>query len=194
MRDVYEACPSFEGGRYLLRPVSQEDCADLLKVYSDKKAVPLFNSDNCHGDDFHYTSMERMRKAIDFWLFSYEKRYFVRWSIVDKRSGELIGTVELFHRDAEDFFTDCGILRLDLRSDYERASEIRRILGLIIPQAYDLFDCGMIATKAVLAAKERICALTQMGFAEREEKLIGHDGTVYGDYYILYEQKGKGYE
>ena len=74
MRDVYEACPSIEGRRYLLRPVSQEDCADLLKVYSDGKAVPLFNSDNCHGDDFHYTSLERMSSAMDFWRYSYEHR------------------------------------------------------------------------------------------------------------------------
>lgn len=184
MRDVYEACPSFGDERYLLRAVLREDCEDLLKIYSDEKAVPLVNSDNCHGDDFHYTTLERMRSAMDFWFFSYEKRYFVRWSIVDKLSSEVIGTIELFHRDASDFFTDCGILRLDLRSDYERASEIQEILGLIIPQAYDLFDCGMIATKAVPAAKERSCVLTQMGFTAREEKLIGHDGTEYAAYFV----------
>ena len=183
MQDVYEACPSFEGERYLLTPVSREDCADLLKVYSDEKAVPLFNGDNCHGDDFHYTTMERMRSAIDFWLFSYEKRYFVRWAIVDQASGEAIGTIELFNRKAEDWFDNCGILRLDLRSDHERAEIIREILELIIPPAYLLFGCDRIATKAVPWAKERIAALEQMGFAARSEQLIGHDGATYEDYF-----------
>ncbi|MBQ8618674.1 MAG: GNAT family N-acetyltransferase [Clostridia bacterium] len=183
MRDVYECCPSFEGKRFMLRLVVQDDCAALLKVYSDELAVPLFNSDNCHGDDFHYTTMERMHSAIDFWLFSYEKRYFVRWTIADKAKGEAIGTIELFNRQADDWFTDCGILRLDLRSDYERADEIREILDLIMPQAYELFDCAMIATKVVPSAKERIRALLQLGFAARKEKLIGHDGTQYGDYF-----------
>lgn len=183
MQDVYSACPVMEGKRFLLRPVSQTDCRDLLRVYADKKAVPLFNSDNCHGDDFHYTTMERMQSAIDFWLFSYEKRYFVRWAIVDKTCGEAIGTIELFRRAADDFFTDCGLLRLDLSSDYEHSEEIRQILELILQQAYELFDCGMIATKAVPQAKERICALEQLGFAARSEKLIGHDGTQYGDYF-----------
>ena len=185
MRDVYEVCPVFEGSRFLLRPIAQTDCADLLVVYSDEKAVPLFNSDNCHGDDFHYTTMERMRAALDFWRYSYEQRYFVRWTIVDKTLEKVIGTIELFNRQAEDYFTDCGLLRLDLHSDYERSKEIREILELILQQGYELFDCSMIATKAVPKAEDRRQVLEQMGFAAREEKLIGHDGTQYGDYFAL---------
>lgn len=184
MQDVYECCPKFEGEHFVIRQISQEDCADLLKVYSDGKAVPLFNSDNCHGDDFHYVTMERMRSAIEFWLFSYEKRYFVRWGIVDKRSCEVIGTIELLRREADDFFTDCGLMRLDLRSDYEHEGDIWEILERIVPEAYALFDCGMIATKAVPAAKERICALERLGFTRSDEKLIGHDGAEYGDYFV----------
>ncbi|MCI6082478.1 N-acetyltransferase, partial [bacterium] len=45
--DVYECCPKFENESFLLRPVMEEDCNALLKVYSDPQAVPLFNSDNC---------------------------------------------------------------------------------------------------------------------------------------------------
>lgn len=194
MQDVYECCPVFEGERFLLRPVSPEDCAAFLKVYSDERAVPFFNSDNCHGDDFHYTTMERMRSAIDFWHYSYAHRYFVRWAIVDQASGEVIGTIELFNRRADDWFDNCGILRLDLRSDYERTKIIREILELIIPQAYDLFGCDRLATKAVPCARGRIAALEQMGFAACREKLIGHDGTEYGDYSALIRQKGNGYE
>lgn len=55
MTDVYENCPVFENDSYILRMTSQEDKSDLLKVYSDKAAVSLFNSDNCGGDDFYYT-------------------------------------------------------------------------------------------------------------------------------------------
>lgn len=185
MTDIYKHCPEFENTRYLLRFTRTEDCADLLKVYSDEKAVPLFNSDNCHGDDFHYTTMVRMKQAIDFWLFSYENRFFVRWTIIDKLQNEAIGTIELFHRDAEDSFTNCGLLRLDLRSDHENSVEIKEILSLIIPETYQLFSCDKIATKAVPQATERIAALEKFGFEPYCEKLIGHDGTEYGDYYIL---------
>ncbi|MBS6511271.1 MAG: N-acetyltransferase, partial [Clostridiales bacterium] len=64
----YETCPRYENENYMLRMVCKEDKEDLLKVYSDEKAVALFNSDNCVGDDFHYTTEDRMEQAIAYWL------------------------------------------------------------------------------------------------------------------------------
>ena len=58
--NIYEECPVLENDLFLLRMVEENDVKDLLKVYSDIKAVPLFNSDNCHGDNFYYETIERM--------------------------------------------------------------------------------------------------------------------------------------
>lgn len=41
MVDVYKNCPEYENEDYLVRMVCQEDRMDLLKVYSDKRAVPF---------------------------------------------------------------------------------------------------------------------------------------------------------
>lgn len=60
--NVYETCPVFQNGKYIIRFIKDGDLYDLFKVYSDMKSVPLFNSDNCHGDDFHYASIERIGK------------------------------------------------------------------------------------------------------------------------------------
>lgn len=185
MRDVYEYCPSFENDKYLLRLISEEDTSDLFKVYSDDKAVPFFNGDNCNGDDFYYKTIERMKQAVDFWIFSYNERYFVRWSIIDKGTKEVVGTIELFHRDADAHFYECGLLRLDLRSDYENASEIENIIKLIATTTFDLFYCDKIATKAICEATERRNALYNLGFIVADKKIVGNDGTVYGDYFIL---------
>ncbi len=182
--DVYEVCPMFENTRYRIRRLKQEDTVDLLNVYSDEKAVPVFNSDNCHGNDFRYVTEERMRQAVDYWLWEYGRRGFVRWSIVDKHAGGVIGTIELFRRNAKDASDGCGILRLDLRSDYEMEEEIFVVLGLILPSAYILFDCERILTKAIPAATERRCALERLGFVPSEMKLVGHDGTEYGNYFV----------
>lgn len=184
MIDVYDICPRYEGKKYTLRFVEKNDCGDLLKVYFDEKAVPFFNSDNCYGDDFHYTAKEQMARAIDFWIDKYNSKDFVRWSIIDNTENEAIGTIELFHRDSNDVFTDCGLLRLDLRSDYEKSAEIVQILQLITEPAFSLFDCNKIATKAIPEAEERISALRSLGFNLSHEKLIGHDGTEYGDYFV----------
>lgn len=185
MEDVYKNCPIYENESFVLRMVRKEDALDLLKVYSDKMAVPFFNSDNCGGDDFYYTTESKMEQVIDYWFFEYNRAGFVRWTVVSKAADEAIGTIELFHREADDYFTNCGLLRLDIRSDYEITSEIVKILELIIEPAYVLFQCDKIATKAIDLAVERISALKRLGFKYSEEKLIGHDGTEYDSYYVL---------
>ncbi len=185
MTDVYTACPKYENESYLIRMVKIEDKADLLKVYSDKNAVELFNSDNCGGDDFYYTTESKMQDVIEYWLWEYSRKGFVRWSVVSKKTNEAVGTIELFHRQADDYFTNCGLLRLDIRSDYEISAEIVNILNLIIKPAYILFDCDKIATKAISIATERVSALNELGFKRSEEKLIGHNETSYESYFVL---------
>lgn len=187
--NVYKSCPVLQNDDFVLRLVNDKDLEDLLKVYSDMQAVALFNSDNCHGDDFHYTSIERMRQALDFWKLSYENGWFVRFAILDKRSNEVIGTIEEFRREEKDFFTNCGLLRLDLRSDHEKQAEIISILSLITEPSFELFGCDKVATKAIPSATERIKALTALGFVGMREPLIGHDGTKYYDYYVLDQKR-----
>lgn len=188
MLDVYNECPQFEDDNYLLRKIRKDDKLDLLKVYSDKAAVPFFNGDNCGGDDFYYATEERMEEAIDFWFYSYSVKSFVRWTIVSKETNESVGTIELFHREDRDYFTNCGLLRFDIRSDYEKAIEIEKILDLIIEPAYTLFDCDKLATKVFKGAAERKEALMKLGFRHSDEKLIGHDGTEYDSYCVRFKQ------
>lgn len=181
--DVYEQIPIMESDKFLLREIEDADAEDLLKVYSDKAAVVLFNSDNC-VNDFYYVSIEEMKDTMAFWKREYQNRYYVRWAIIDKNANQAIGTIELFNRRAKDYFNNCGLLRLDLRSDYEKQDIIEDILGIIIPETKDMLACEIIAIKAIPIAEERIKALEQMGFYLSEEAVIGNDGTKYGSYYV----------
>ncbi len=183
--DVYDKIPVLESKDFLLREIDEvKDVEDLLKVYSDKTAVPLFNSDNC-VNDFYYVSMKQMKDTIKFWKKEYQKRYYVRWAVIDKNLNQAIGTIELFNRKENDYFNNSGLLRLDLRSDYERQDCIENILGIIVPETKELFGCDKVATKAIPIAKERIGALEHMGFCLSEESVIGHDGAKYGSYYVM---------
>ena len=83
--DVYEQIPVMESEKFLLREIEDGDAEDLLKVYSDKDAVPLFNSDNC-VNGIYYTSIEEMQDTIAFWKREYKNRYYVRWAIIDKNA------------------------------------------------------------------------------------------------------------
>ena len=182
--DVYETCPQFSSPRFLLRQTCLADRDDLLKVYSDRASVPIFNGDNCTGD-FYITTPEDMENCIRFWLSEYAQRYYVRWTILDRTTDEAIGTIELFNRTAQDYYNNVGLLRLDLRSDYETQDAIVSILAMFLPDAFPLFSCEAIATKIPACAETRRKALCAIGFRYSPEPLYGHDGTAYGDYYIL---------
>lgn len=186
MPDVYKDCPAFENDRFLLRLSQLDDARDLVSVYSDKNALPFFNSDNCHGDNFYYLDEERMRQAIEFWLSSYSAKWFVRWTIIDKEKYKAIGTIEVFHRVANDDFNHVGVLRLDLKSEYEISEEIFAILNLIVPPAFDLFECEKIITKVPVYAVERMEAMKRKGFEKSGKLLVGTiDGYAYKDYWTM---------
>ena len=183
--NVYENLPTVESKNFVLRSVVMQDAEDLLKVYSDERAVPLFNGDNCHGDDFHYTTLERMKEAIGFWLFSYDNGYFVRWAIVCKATNEAVGTIELFHREDEVAdYDNCGLLRLDLRSDFEKEDAIAEILTLSAQLTFDLFG-DKVVTKVKANATERLAAVARLEFVLPKVALKGNQGELFDDYYVL---------
>ena len=177
MSYVYEKCPVFENENYLLKLVEETDVSDLLEVYSDKNALPFFNSDNCNGDNFYYPTEEKMLEAVKFWLFSYRERYFVRFTVIDKSLNKAVGTVELFRRNSEDKFDGYGVLRLDVKSDYEK----------------EKFNCTEIITKVPVYAVERIKAVQKFGFSKSEHFMIGtHDGYAYKDYWTVHIKRVNG--
>lgn len=176
MTDVYSSIPVLSSGCVTLRAVEAGDLDGLLRCYSDENAVPLFNSDNCHGDDFHYTTPERMRQAMDFWDFSYGEKYFVRWTVL--ADGEVAGTIEMFRREAEDADNGSGVLRIDLASAFERGDVLDCILEIAREHFYTLFGTEVILTKAIPAAAERIRSLERAGYSPLGRNLMG-----YGYYY-----------
>ena len=181
--NIYESCPVLESEKYIIRLFKDEDCDDLLKVYSDRNALPFFNSDNCNGDNFYYSTKERMLEAIGFWRMSYENGWFVRLSIVDKTTTSIIGTVELCLRVSDDEFNNMGILRVDVRSDYEKEKVLYDIFALITPKIDDMLGCKGVLTKAPIYAVERIKAIQKVGFTKSEHMLIGKNGYAYDGYW-----------
>ena len=181
--NLYEERPILESGRFLLRAVKSEDCGDLLKVYSDRNALPFFNSDNCDGDNFYYPSREKMAQAMSFWETSYQNGWFARLSIIDKPASCVIGTVELCLRVSEDAFNNMGILRIDVRSDYEEEGPLYETTALAAPHIPELLGCDGVLTKAPIYAVERIKALQRAGFTKSGHLLIGKTGYAYDGYW-----------
>lgn len=184
--NIYENCPILQNDRLMIRLIEQNDTDDLMAVYHDKFALPFFNSDNCNGSNFYCAVKEDMANTIRFWLLEYhENQGFVRFTIMDRKEEKAIGTIEMFRRESEDYYNDCGLLRVDVGSGYEKAEMLYEILSLITEPFYDWFGCSMIATKAPLYAIERIEALRKAGFSRSGEPLVNAQSNIaYYDYWI----------
>ena len=186
MMSIYENCPVLKSEHYLLRLTQTEDLEALLSVYSDRNALPFFNSDNCNGDNFYYTTRERMKEALDFWDYSYKNRWFARLSIIDTACGQIIGTVELCARASEDAFNNMCILRVDVDSVHETETVLTEVFALIVPHTDDLLGTRGIVTKGPIYAVERVKALRNAGFIQSPHLLVGgHDGYQYNGYWSL---------
>jgi [ribosomal protein S5]-alanine N-acetyltransferase len=176
MYKIYENCPIFKNERITLTLTTEEDAFDLLKCYSDEKAVPLFNADNCNGDTFYYTTIDQMKQAIDFWDYSYKSKQFVRMTIILNKTMEKIGTIEMFNRGVAPYYGVVGVLRLDVMSQYENEEVLEEILQLAIQYFYKEFGVEWIITKAIEAGVKRREVLTKL-------KFIAMNQFVRQDYY-----------
>lgn len=156
-KDPYIECPFYETDHFLLRLIQKDDTEQLLRCYSNKDAVQFMNADNC-TNDFYYPTMESMQQAVDFWIYSYQERWFIRFTIIDKSLEEAIGTVEMFRGD-------CGVLRVDVSSEYEKADYLSEIYRLAVKEFFQLFDTTKMVTKAVPEAVERRKALEILGWS-----------------------------
>lgn len=97
----------------------------------------------------------------------------------------MIGTIELCLRLSEDAFNNMGILRVDVRSDYEKEELLSAIISLVKPHLSELLGCSGVITKAPIYAVERIKAIQKAGFTKSKDFLMGKNGTVYDGYWLL---------
>ncbi len=142
---------SYESENFLLRQVKKEDAPQLLRCYSDTAAVALMNDDNCRRG-FLCNTLEDMESYIDIW----QGENYARPAVIDKRTGEAVGTLEIFGGET-------GVLRVDLRTDYERPEVLRELYALAVERFPKDFPMGAVVTKAVPEASARRAGLLGAG-------------------------------
>jgi hypothetical protein len=172
MNDPYKKCSIFETTHFTIRLIKKSDAEDLLECYSDENAQKYFNADNCLND-FKYKTLEEMNKTIDFWVSAYKNKSFIRFSIVNKSHGKAVGTIEIFGGSH-------GVLKIDIKSEYEKKKYLNEIIDVSVSNFYVLFKTNRIITKAIPEANDRIMALTDYGFKKYTWKnyFFKDNGTV----------------
>ena len=163
MKDPYDKCPVLETEHFILRLIKKYDAEDLFECYSDVNSQRYFNSDNC-TTEFTFKTLDEMNRCIDSWLSEYENKKYIRFSIVYKITGKVIGTIEIFGGKY-------GVLRVDIKSEYEKQEHLKEIIEVAVNNFFTLFKINRIITKAIPEAIERRKALMDYGFIENTKKM-----------------------
>lgn len=172
---------------FSLRDLALDDWKELLVVYKDAMCVPFFNSDNCHGNIFFYTTEAKMKGAISFWIEATEKGWFTRKVIIDNSNNRAIGTIEFFLRTNEQNYNDVILLRVDVHRYYEKKKPLVKIFRLAMKEAFVTFGSHLLITKGWEYAVERRRALEFLGFKMLSEPLIGHQNEAFASYWAKEE-------
>ena len=176
-------CPVYETEHFIIRKLKREDAEALFSCYSDSDAARFFNGDCCE-DDFYYTDLEKFKGCVEFWLERYEVQDFVRWSIFEKATDYLIGTIEIcpslkYAADGKRM----GILRIDLKSEYERQEVLNELMSILIEHAYDDFQVSSLLMKIQKDAEERKTLVKTYQFVTAKDEC----NISFEDYYIRYK-------
>ena len=170
--NVYEKCPKFETEHLFIRQVREEDAEELLQVfYGDLTGWMFYGNAMCKSIFAgRYATPEEMRKCIRCWLAEYQKRYYIRMTVIDKQIKKAIGTIEIFdhiHSEKDwqsDVVKQGFVLHIDFAASYEKQEYLSELLHLADQEFYPLFGFEYLLIRAVPSATERIAALTADGY------------------------------
>ena len=164
---------TYESVHFILRLVDENDAEDLLACYADPKAQQYFNHDpGTESDYFRECDKERILECIRSWRKEFERKSWVRFSILDRQENKAVGTVEIYDklsRENRNKYAGWGVLRIDIASAYEETKYIYELLELFADENFfELFNLNIILTKAISEATERIKALKSAGYTPFE--------------------------
>ena len=166
----YDRCPTFDTPHFHLRLIEESDAEDLLECYADPEARKYFNNDpGTNSDYWHGCDKERMLECIRSWRKEFERKSWVRFSILDRQREKAVGTIEMYDKLARENrrkYAGWSVLRIEIASAYEKESYLGELLGLFeSANFFELFNVDVILTKAIPEAAERVKALRNAGYS-----------------------------
>lgn len=167
--DPYVKCPEFETRRLKFRQVREEDAEELLSFYGDLSGWMFYGNDMCKSIfASRYATLEEMQKCIRYWFDEYRNKFYIRFSVIDKKTGRAVGTIEMFDNIGKGNSLEAirrgAVLHIDLSAPYETREYISELLILADKELSVVFGVKYLLIRAVPSAKERIAALLSAGY------------------------------
>lgn len=119
MKGLFTDFKSVDTANFLIKNITSKDFKDIFEIYSDK-SIMKYDSKNI------LTSIEETNELINKGI---KNRWFIRFSIVDKNSHNIIGTIALHHLDFENQKAQIGY---NLKSQYWNKGIMSEVLHCML--------------------------------------------------------------
>lgn len=133
--ELFKNFIELQSDRLLLRRITDQDASDLFEIYSNKEVMLYFDDRSAFED---MTEAEKMAKDYENGLIN---KWEMRWGIVLKETGKLIGTCGFHSISDYDKRIEIGY---DLNRDYWGKKIMTEALSLIIQFAFEVSDVNRI--------------------------------------------------
>lgn len=121
--------------RLLLREITKQDLQDVFEIYSNKEVMLYF------ADRFAFEKINEAETMIREYEEALSRKWSMRWGIVLKESGKLIGTCGFHALSEYDKRIEIGY---DLNRDFWQKGIMTEALSLIIDHAFQSSDVNRI--------------------------------------------------
>lgn len=133
--ELFANFKELESDRLVLRKITSQDAAELYEIYSNKEVMLYFDD---RGAFESMSEAEEMAKGYEEGL---KNKWEMRWGIVLKETGKLIGTCGFHAISDYDKRVEVGY---DLNREYWGQKIMTESLSLIFSFAFDVSDVNRI--------------------------------------------------
>jgi len=132
--DLFQAFPELETERLLLRRMHLADTGAVFSILSDPKVTRFY-------DDDPFTEPTQASEQIEAWDHGFQQRRCIRWGIVRKVEGAVIGSCGYYNFHGWHMRAAIGY---ELGSTYWRQGIMTEALGAIIDLGFRQLDLNRI--------------------------------------------------
>ncbi|MEH7526284.1 GNAT family protein [Bacillus sp. JJ1503] len=129
--------PKLETERVILRKLQMNDAPAMFSYFSKDEVTKFY-------DLTTFTSEKQAEGLIESLLFKYENREQIRWAIVLKETGKLIGTCGFHEIEEEHWKAEVGY---ELHPDFWRKGIMTEVINAVVQ--YGLIEIGLNRIEAI---------------------------------------------
>ncbi|MCD4712868.1 MAG: GNAT family N-acetyltransferase [Clostridiales bacterium] len=153
---MFTQYPSLESNRLWLRQLVESDVSDLFEIFSSDKVTEYYGM-------FPMNDIEPVEQMINRFNQGFNEKRSIRWGLVEKSSGKVIGTCGYHNISQEHYRAEIGY---ELSEKYWNQGFMREALHKIICFGFEQMNFNRIEALVYPDNQSSRKALERLGFLE----------------------------